>query len=106
MPSLSLLGKPSKRISITNATLPQPVPDALVEKIRDAIDKALDNPEVQHQLAVADIPGKPMPLKDLATDKGRLRQAGHRHQGVGDRAAVGETVIAKSVATNNPAYDQ
>jgi tripartite-type tricarboxylate transporter receptor subunit TctC len=67
MPSLSLLGKPSKRISVTNATLAHPAPDALVEKIHDAIDKALDNPEVQHQLAIADIPGKPMPLKDLAS---------------------------------------
>jgi hypothetical protein len=26
----------------------------------------LENPEVQRQLAVADIPGKPLPLKDLA----------------------------------------
>ncbi len=30
------------------------------------IDKALENPDVQRQLAVADIPGKPMPLNDLA----------------------------------------
>jgi tripartite-type tricarboxylate transporter receptor subunit TctC len=41
-------------------------PDALVEKIHDAIDKALQNPDVQRELAVADIPGKPMPLADLA----------------------------------------
>jgi hypothetical protein len=26
----------------------------------------LENPEVQRQLAIADIPGRPMPLKDLA----------------------------------------
>jgi tripartite-type tricarboxylate transporter receptor subunit TctC len=41
-------------------------PDAIVEKINDGINKALQNPEVQRQLAVANIPGKPMPLKDLA----------------------------------------
>jgi len=40
-------------------------PDAIVEKINDGINKALQNPEVQRQLAVANIPGKPMPLADL-----------------------------------------
>ena len=37
-------------------------PDAIVGKINDGINKALQNPEVQRQLAVANIPGKPMPL--------------------------------------------
>jgi tripartite-type tricarboxylate transporter receptor subunit TctC len=46
--------------------VPAATPDALVEKIHDAIDKALQNPDVQHELAVADIPGKPMPLDQLA----------------------------------------
>ena len=46
--------------------VPASTPDALVEKIHDAINKALDNPDVQRKLAIADIPGKPMPLKDLA----------------------------------------
>ncbi len=46
--------------------VPSATPDALVEKIHDAIDKALQNPDVQRQLAVADIPGKAMPLRDLA----------------------------------------
>jgi len=41
-------------------------PDALVEKIHGAINKALQNPEVQRQLAIADIPGKPMRLDELA----------------------------------------
>jgi tripartite-type tricarboxylate transporter receptor subunit TctC len=41
-------------------------PDALVVKIHDAIDKALQNPDVQRELSVADIPGKPMPLNELA----------------------------------------
>jgi tripartite-type tricarboxylate transporter receptor subunit TctC len=47
--------------------LPSATPDDLVEKIHAAINKALENPEVQKQLAVADIPGKPMPLADLAS---------------------------------------
>ena len=46
--------------------VPSTTPDALVEKIHDAIDKALQNPDVQRQLAVADIPGQAMPLRDLA----------------------------------------
>ena len=46
--------------------VPSTTPNALVEKIHDAIDKALQNPDVQRQLAVADIPGQAMPLKDLA----------------------------------------
>jgi tripartite-type tricarboxylate transporter receptor subunit TctC len=46
--------------------LPAATPDALVEKIHDAIDNALKNPDVQRQLAVADIPGRPMPLNELA----------------------------------------
>ena len=41
-------------------------PDALVVKIHDAIDKALENPDVQKQLSISDIPGKPMPLTDLS----------------------------------------
>src|SRR3954452_3788342 len=46
--------------------VPSTTPDALVEKIHGAINKALQNPDVQHQLAIADTPGKPMPLEELA----------------------------------------
>jgi tripartite-type tricarboxylate transporter receptor subunit TctC len=46
--------------------LPSATPDAIVEKIHDGINKALENPDVQKQLAIADIPGKPMPLAELA----------------------------------------
>jgi len=46
--------------------VPSATPDALVEKIHDTIDKALQNPDVQRQLAVADIPGQAMPLRELA----------------------------------------
>src|SRR5271169_2748668 len=47
--------------------VPASTPDALVEKIHDAIDKALGNPEVQRRLSIADIPGKPMRLDELAS---------------------------------------
>jgi tripartite-type tricarboxylate transporter receptor subunit TctC len=38
----------------------------LSRKIHDAIDKSLENPDVQRQLAISDIPGKPMLLSALA----------------------------------------
>jgi tripartite-type tricarboxylate transporter receptor subunit TctC len=47
--------------------VPAATPGALVEKIHDAIDRALQNPDVQRQLAIADIPGKAMPLNELAS---------------------------------------
>ncbi len=46
--------------------VPSSTPDALVDKIHAAINKALENPEVQRQLAISDIPGKPMSLAELA----------------------------------------
>src|SRR6202012_1940996 len=46
--------------------VPATTPDDLVEKIHAAVNKALENPAVQKQLAIADIAGKPMPLADLA----------------------------------------
>jgi tripartite-type tricarboxylate transporter receptor subunit TctC len=46
--------------------VPSATPDALIEKIHASINKALENPAVQRQLAIADIPGKPMPLSELA----------------------------------------
>jgi tripartite-type tricarboxylate transporter receptor subunit TctC len=46
--------------------VPATTPDDVVAKIHDAIDRALENPDVQRQLAIADIPGKPMPLDELA----------------------------------------
>jgi tripartite-type tricarboxylate transporter receptor subunit TctC len=33
---------------------------------REGVNKALENPEVQRQLSVADIPGRPMSLSELA----------------------------------------
>jgi tripartite-type tricarboxylate transporter receptor subunit TctC len=46
--------------------VPSSTPDVLVEKIHEAINKALENPDVQRQLAIADIPGKPMALGELS----------------------------------------
>jgi tripartite-type tricarboxylate transporter receptor subunit TctC len=46
--------------------VPSTTPDAIVEKINDAINNALQNPDVRRQLSVANIPGKPMSLSDLA----------------------------------------
>jgi tripartite-type tricarboxylate transporter receptor subunit TctC len=46
--------------------VPSATPQALVEKINAAINKALENPDVQRQLSITDIPGKPMSLPDLA----------------------------------------
>ena len=46
--------------------VPSATPQALVDKIHAAVDKALRNPDVQRELSVADIPGKPTPLHDLA----------------------------------------
>ena len=47
--------------------VPSATPDAIVEIINDGINKALQNPEVQRQLSLANIPGKPMPLDELAS---------------------------------------
>jgi tripartite-type tricarboxylate transporter receptor subunit TctC len=47
--------------------VPSATPDAIVEIINDGINKALQNPEVQRQLSLANIPGKPMPLGELAS---------------------------------------
>src|SRR3954463_14172744 len=56
--------------------VPSTTPDALVEKINQAINKALQNPDVQRQLSVANIPGKPMSLSELSalmkTDQEKL----------------------------------
>lgn len=46
--------------------VPASTPDALAEKINKAINNALGNPDVQRQLSVSDIPGKPMSLGELA----------------------------------------
>jgi len=47
--------------------VPSATPDAVVKKIHEGINKALQNPDVQHTLSIADIPGTPMALGDLAS---------------------------------------
>jgi tripartite-type tricarboxylate transporter receptor subunit TctC len=46
--------------------VPAATPDDIVGKIHAGINKALENSDVQRQLSVADIPGKPMQLGELA----------------------------------------
>src|SRR3954453_9950513 len=46
--------------------VPAATPDELVKRIHDAVDAALQSPEVIERLSHADIPGAPMPLEELA----------------------------------------
>jgi tripartite-type tricarboxylate transporter receptor subunit TctC len=46
--------------------VPSATPPALAAKINAAINKALENADVQRQLSTTDIPGRPMSLPDLA----------------------------------------
>ena len=63
--------------------------DAIVEKINDGINKALQNPEVQRQLSVANIPGKPMPLSgSRRADEGGSREADEGDRDLRHGAAV------------------
>ncbi|MBR0714236.1 tripartite tricarboxylate transporter substrate binding protein [Bradyrhizobium liaoningense] len=47
--------------------VPSATPQPVVDRIHQAINTALDNPAVRKKLAVADIPGKPTALAELAT---------------------------------------
>ena len=68
VPTIAEAGYPgASYVSWYGIYVPSATPDAIVEKIHDGINKALENPDVQRQLSVADIPGKPMPLGDLAS---------------------------------------
>jgi tripartite-type tricarboxylate transporter receptor subunit TctC len=67
VPTIAEAGYPgASYISWYGIYVPAATPDALAEKINQAISKALLNPDVQRQLSVADIPGKPMSLSELA----------------------------------------
>jgi tripartite-type tricarboxylate transporter receptor subunit TctC len=67
VPTIAEAGYPGALyVSWYGIYVPSATPDAIVEKIHDGINKALENPDVQKQLAIADIPGKPMPLAELA----------------------------------------
>ena len=56
--------------------VPSATPDALVAKIHEAINNALQNPEVQRTLAVADIPGKAVEaLSGVSKDAGSQIQS-------------------------------
>src|SRR5664279_1614610 len=67
VPTIAEAGYPgASYVSWYGIYVPAATPDAIVEKIHDGINKALENPDVQRQLAIADIPGKPMTLGELA----------------------------------------
>jgi tripartite-type tricarboxylate transporter receptor subunit TctC len=67
VPTIAEAGYPgASYVSWYGIYVPATTPDAIVEKIHDGINKALENPEVQRQLSIADIPGKPMRLDELA----------------------------------------
>jgi tripartite-type tricarboxylate transporter receptor subunit TctC len=67
VPTIAEAGYPgASYVSWYGIYVPSATPEAIIEKIHDGINRALENPDVQRQLAVADIPGKPMPLNDLA----------------------------------------
>jgi tripartite-type tricarboxylate transporter receptor subunit TctC len=53
--------------------VPAATPDALVKRIHEAINKALESPDVIARLSHADIPGQPMQLDELA----KLMKADH-----------------------------
>lgn len=67
VPTIAEAGYPgASYVSWYGIYVPSATPDAVVEKIHEGINAALENPDVQRQLSVADIPGKAMPLNDLA----------------------------------------
>jgi tripartite-type tricarboxylate transporter receptor subunit TctC len=68
VPTIAEAGYPgASYVSWYGIYVPSATPDAVVEKIHEGIDAALENPDVQRQLSVADIPGRPMPLGELAS---------------------------------------
>src|SRR3954447_3204862 len=61
VPTIAEAGYPgASYVSWYGIYVPSTTPNALAEKINQAINNALRNPDVQRQLSVADIPGKPM----------------------------------------------
>jgi tripartite-type tricarboxylate transporter receptor subunit TctC len=67
VPTIAEAGYPgASYVSWYGIYVPSATPDAIVEKIHDGINKALENPDVIRQLSIADIPGRPMPLSELA----------------------------------------
>lgn len=67
VPTIAEAGYPgASYVSWYGIYVPAGTPDAIAAKINDGINKALLNPDVQRQLSIADIPGKPMSLSELA----------------------------------------
>ena len=67
VPTIAEAGYPgASYVSWYGIYVPAGTPDAIAARINDGINKALLNPDVQRQLSIADIPGKPMSLGELA----------------------------------------
>jgi len=67
VPTIAEAGYPgASYVSWYGIYVPAATPNDIVEKIHAGINKALENPDVLRQLSVADIPGKPMSLGQLA----------------------------------------
>jgi tripartite-type tricarboxylate transporter receptor subunit TctC len=67
VPTIAEAGYPgASYVSWYGIYVPSATPDAIAEKINQGINQALLNPDVQRQLSIADIPGKPMSLDELA----------------------------------------
>jgi tripartite-type tricarboxylate transporter receptor subunit TctC len=67
VPTIAEAGYPgASYVSWYGIYVPAGTPDAIAAKINDGINRALLNPDVQKQLSIADIPGKPMSLGELA----------------------------------------
>jgi len=67
VPTIAEAGYPEAAyVSWYGIYVPAATPEPIVAQINAAINKALDNPEVQRKLAVADIPGRPMTPQQLA----------------------------------------
>lgn len=67
VPTIAEAGYPgASYVSWYGIYVPAGTPAAIAEKINDGINKALLNPDVIKQLSIADIPGKPMSLAELA----------------------------------------
>ena len=67
VPTIAEAGYPgASYVSWYGIYVPSATPEALVAKIHAGINAALENPQVERQLSVADIPGKPLQLNELA----------------------------------------
>ena len=90
MPTIAEAGYPGALyVSWYGIYVPSATPDAIVEKIHDGINKALENPDVQKQLVDRRHPGQADATeRTRRADEGRLREADDGGEGLGNDGAV------------------